>query len=124
MTVSRAVRVLGAAALIGLGLGAAASAQPYGSPPGYAPPPGYDRGPPPGYDRPPPPGYDRRDIDRDYGGPPGFHCEAFLHTPGGPRRLFCPIGEPRPLGARCHCDGPPPAPGYPPYPPAFGHVIR
>lgn len=118
MTVSRAVRVLGAAALVGLGLGGVASAQP------YAPPPGYDRGPPPGDDRPPPPGYGHPGPGGDYGGPPGFHCEAFLHTPGGPRRLFCPIGEPRPLGARCHCDGSPPTPGYPPYPPAFGHVIR
>jgi hypothetical protein len=64
------------------------------------------------YYPPPPRGY-------GYGyGPPGGQCDAFLRTPYGPRRVVCPMGRPRPVGAPCAC--PPPGPYAPP---AHGHVI-
>ncbi|MEJ1975004.1 MAG: hypothetical protein WDN49_02040 [Acetobacteraceae bacterium] len=88
-----------AAALLGLGM-SAAQAQ-YYAPPGrpYAPPP---------------PGYPR---------PPGFRCEATLPTRGGPRQIICPMREPRPVGAPCHCPPLPPPPGYPWGPPLRGYMI-
>ncbi len=117
MTIRRTAQGL-ATAILALAIpGGAALAQPYDS---YGrPPPGYG-GPPPG------PGYDRRpDYDRPRGyDDAGFHCEAFQPGPRGPRRFFCPTEEPRPLGSRCRCEGPLPPPGYPPYPPAFGRVVR
>jgi hypothetical protein len=88
----------------------------YGAPPGY-PPPGYGGPPPPGYGGPPPPEYPH-EHER------GFRCEAHFRTPDGPRRVVCPLDEPRPIGRHCECAPPPPPPGYPPLPPPEGHVIR
>jgi hypothetical protein len=92
--------LLVAAASIGAAMIGSASAQPYYPPP----PPAY---PQPEY-RPP---------------PPGFHCSAGFETSEGRRRIICPI-RPRPIDSPCGCPTPPPPPGYPPYPPAHGHVIR
>lgn len=50
--------------------------------------------------------------------PPGGQCDAFLRTPYGPRRVFCPMGRPKPLGFECAC---PPPDGYGPT--AHGHVV-
>ena len=84
----RLARLLPLSTVLGVLASASAMAQPYSEPP-----PGYYRG-------------------------PGFHCEAYIRTPDGPRRTFCPIGGPAPRGSFCTCEGPP---GFPP---ARGHVIR
>ena len=97
--------------LAALTVAAPAMAQPY-----YQPPP-----PPPGYypDRPPPPpGYYPERRERF-----GRHCEAFLPTAYGPRRLFCRIVDPKPVGEECACPGPPAGPGYPPGPFVGGRTV-
>lgn len=75
------------------------------------PPPGYYAAPPP------PPYYEERRV------PFGRHCEAFLRTGYGPRRLFCRIVDPKPLGEPCACP-PPTPPGYEPGPFVGGRTVR
>ena len=96
-------------------------AQPYD-----APPPGYYPDRPREYDR------DRPDYDRDRP-PPGYyrdrrveigrHCEAFARTEYGPRRLFCRIVDPKPVGDDCACPLPAAGPGYPPGPFVGGRTV-
>ncbi len=92
--------VLGLGAILCAGSAGLAAAQPYYPPPGYGGPP------------------------RHYHEEAGWHCEAFIRTPEGPRRRFCRTGRPLPVGSYCECLGPEPPPGYPPYPPARGHVVE
>ena len=70
--------------------------------------------PPPAYY--PPPGYGPRVAL-------GGRCSARLPTAYGPRRLFCDIIRPRPLGRPCVCPPPAPPPGYPPGPYLNGRVV-
>jgi hypothetical protein len=72
------------------------------------------------YYAPPPPAY----ASPPYYAPPpviGRHCEAFVPTQYGPRRLACRIIDPKPVGRPCAC---PPPPGYPPEPFIGGRTIR
>ncbi len=50
----------------------------------------------------------------------GFNCSAVVGTPYGPRRLICPIVQPKPVGRACAC----PVAGYPGAPLARGRTIR
>ena len=107
------------AVLVGLAV-SQAQAQYYQEPQqGFPPPQGYPPQAPgyapqaPGY-APQAPGY----APQAYYGPPGGQCDAFFRTPYGPRRLVCPMGRAKPVGAPCECfstDGS--------GPPAHGHVI-
>ncbi len=97
-----------------------AHAQYYGAPPPPPPYVGPSYGGPPPYGAPPPGYYPRREYAPDI----GSHCVARLQTPYGPRRLFCRIVDPKPVGEPCACPPPPPPPGYEPGPFVGGRTVR
>ena len=53
----------------------------------------------------------------------GYQCRARLPTAYGPRRVVCPIRDPKPVGRPCACPAPPPPPGYAPGPYLRGRTI-
>lgn len=63
------------------------------------------------YEDAPPPrrGYRERGMAPPHRVASGLNCDAIRPGLFGPQPFSCPLPEPRPLGARCHCETPPAA---------------